>query len=232
MECHAKNCVYPKSKCGCRELTLKEICGRPDAKVATIKEMVDYYKKHLKKPTEEWLKSLTLNQPEDLWFTNFICGEANISNFPEDGKFCKNSHQYRMPSSTIKNVREVLKKVDLDRLSTFRDIFEAVRKATDKTDSFKGVDNFGILACYDFSVRYAFQRGITPDVVYLHAGTNIGLNALKSMFPGIKTKKDYKFGETIEASLLPYPISTLENLHIEHFLCIFHDHLMNLANHN
>ncbi|MDE6714918.1 MAG: hypothetical protein K2J74_00360, partial [Muribaculaceae bacterium] len=195
-----------------KEFTVKDICGNPDAEFVTIEQMVKHYSEKLKKRTEEWLESLYKNQSEDLLFTNFICGEANILNNPADDKFCKNSHQYRMPSATIKEVREKLSNAGLEKLSNFHDILDAVIDITRKTPNYNGVRNFGTLACYDFTLRYAYSRGIMPDMVYVHAGTQTGLQALKKIYSGIKTYNDKKLGLTFDASTLPESISSLGNL--------------------
>lgn len=233
MACLANNCVLPRQDDDCtRKPTLIDICGTPDAKFATIEQMVEHYRKKWKQRTEDWLKSLTSGRTEDLWYTNFICGQANISNDPADNKFCKNLHQYRMPSATVKAARGALMNAGLDRLQTFPEILGTVIDITRATPDHKGIPQFGALACYDFALRYAYHRGIHPDRVYLHAGTLTGLNALKSKFPEIKTESDRKFGRTVEASMLPEPIASLGNLHIENFLCIYSDHLNTYTKHN
>lgn len=224
MGCNSKNCVHPLSSIIWDKPAIEDLCTSPDRDYATLDEMVSHYKETREKRTEEWLESLTKNQPKDLWFTNFICGEANISNNPSDGKFCKNSHQYRMPATTVITARKKLQKINLDELNSFAEILEAVTKESG------AIPYFGTLACYDFSLRYAFHRGITPDAVYLHAGTFEGLKALNPNLKSSKINKD-RFGtKYIDSSELPSQISELGNLHIENFLCIYHDHMKTLAN--
>ena len=120
------NCIGRLSDEIWREVTVENICKSPDAKFANIQQMVNYYLDNLKSPTELWLKSLTENQDKNLWITNFICGEANISKNPINGKFCKNSHQRRATEDVIKSSRDILEKADLDQCVSFREILEKV----------------------------------------------------------------------------------------------------------
>lgn len=220
------NCVERLSDEVWKEITVKNICKSPDAKFADLQQMADYYRNKLRKPTEDWLKSLTENQPEELWITNFICGEANISKDPVNGKFCKNLHQRRRTAELIKEARGVFGAEDFEKYHTFKEILE---KTIELSKDLKG---FGSLCCYDFSLRYGFHRGILPKEVYIHAGTSIGLECLKYIWPSIEIKKDWKFGRMIEdLSTLPKEIADLGALHIENFLCVFHDHLLRYENH-
>ncbi|MDE7347338.1 MAG: hypothetical protein K2N48_11460 [Muribaculaceae bacterium] len=219
------NCVKRLSNEVWKEITVKNICKSPDAKFADLKQMADYYRNNMMQPTEDWLKSLTDNQPKDLWITNFICGEANISREPENGKFCKNLHQRRRTAKLVKEARALLEAEDFGKYHTFREILE---KTIDMTKDLKG---FGSLCCYDFSLRYGFNRDILPKEVYIHAGTSIGLECLEYIWPSIEIKKDKKFGSMIEdLSTLPKEIADLGALHIENFLCVFHDHLLRYEN--
>lgn len=82
---------------------------------------------------EKWLKSLSEAEDTEVRFTNFICGEANRCADPADHKFCKNLHQYRMPYNAVVDARNVLMAADLDRLTTFSDILNAVTAATSRS---------------------------------------------------------------------------------------------------
>lgn len=219
------NCVRRLSDVVWDEITVETICKSPDAKFANVQQMVDYYQNNLKEPTEKWLRSLTENQDSSLWITNFICGEANISREPANRKFCKNLHQRRRTADVIIAARNILEKADFDKCNSFREILE---KTIDLTKDLKW---FGPLCYYDFSLRYAFHRNIFPKEVYVHAGTMIGLKCLMNIKKDIETKEDDKFGLIIEnLSSLPKEIADIGALHIENFLCIFHDHLLRYEN--
>lgn len=223
MTCHSKNCVLPQSGEIWRKPTLKDICTSPAREFATLAEMVAHYESTRKAPTERWLTSLTAMQPEGLWLTNFICGEANVSPNPADRKFCKNSHQNRMPAATVVEARATLKKCELASLSGFREILAEVVRAT------KDVKQFGTLAAFDFTLRYAYSRGIEPDTVYLHAGTMQGFKALQQLYPHLRSTVSKAVGTTVDAASLPEPVARLGNLHIENFLCIYDAQLAILA---
>lgn len=180
---------------------------------------------------EAWLDSLFKEQPPELLFTNFICGAANKTRDPVDGKFCKNSHQYRLSVETIVNARNILENAGLDNLTSFREILNRVIDLTRKTAGSDGVAGFGNLACYDFALHYAWSRGICPDVVYLHAGASEGLGYLMESEAGmdIVVLNDSKIGKFVEVGTLPEPIARLGAHQIENFLCVYHKNLEKFA---
>lgn len=222
---HSSNCVNRLSNDVWKEITVEDICNSPDAEFADIDKMVKYYQKNLEERTEFWLRSLTDGQNKDLWITNFICGEANISKYPADKKFCKNSHQRRRSYDTIIEVRNKLESCDFEQYDTFSGILEKVISET------KGIKWFSTLCCYDFALRYAYHRNIFPEEIYIHAGTASGLDRLKYIYKDIKEETHPIFGRIIkDISSLPAPIASLKPFHIENFLCIFHDHLLRYEN--
>lgn len=229
----AKNCVGRKSGSVCDPIEVKGVCKASASECITLEQIVDNYFDIYRGPLEQWLDSLTEDQNKDLWFTNFICGEANISKDPDDNKFCKNPHQFRMPSQTVKAAREVLEKAGLDEETDFEGILRKVIDAVRKDGVSEGVPNFGVLACYDFTLRYAYQRGIKPEYVYVHAGTAKGLKYLET-YLGHKIEKirDRKFGIKFKPQSLPPRLAKLiglGGLHIEHFLCVYHKSLAKLC---
>lgn len=173
-----------------------------------LEDMVRDYRKRFLKPTETWISSLVKT-------TDFICGEANIKDDPKPDKFCKNSHQYRMPYTTVRKAYEKLSDAGLDHIDNFRDILRKVATIG------KRIHNFGQLASYDFTQRYCYSRGILPDVVYLHAGVMEGVNSLISVGYEVKKQKDKEIGCFVELEDLPVPIRDLGTLHAENFLCIY-----------
>lgn len=207
-------------------VSVEDICKTPDAKFVNLHQMVEFYKEKLKEPTENWLKSLTEGQDPDLWITNFICGEANRLKNPKNKKFCKNLHQRRRSAEEIMAARNILEKGDFDKCHSFREILDQTIDLT------KDVKGFGTLCYYDFSLRYAFHRNIFPEEVYVHASVVQGLKSLQYIKPGIEKVKDRKFGWIIKnLKTLPNEVAELGPLHIENFLCIFHDHLLRYENH-
>lgn len=193
--------------------------------------MVDEYRRFV---TDDVLDSLYRNQAQELLFTNFICGAVNTERNPANNKFRKDLHQYRLASTTIVAAREVLEKAGLDRLTSFREILERVIGLTRKAGESKGVRGFGVLACYDFTLRYARSRGIQPEVVYLHAGTAEGLGYLMASEAGkdITIHRDKKLGHYLDPATLPESVAALDTHHIENFLCVYHKRLKEFAKRN
>lgn len=205
MDIIQSNCKEPR----------KHICfGDPEG--CDLDEMtVDYRSRYLD-AIEELHQALTT-------YTDFICGAPNKKEGKDIKKYCKNSHQFRMPSSTVYNAYENLKNAGLERYDTFGDIHAAVHEAT------REVKQFGMLAIYDFTQRYCYSRGIKPDGVYLHAGVATGARELKRMGYNLNIIDLGARGSMIELSSLPAPIAALGTLHAESFLCIYKDLLAKLT---
>ena len=187
-----------------------------DPEGCDLDEMVTDYRHRYLEDTEKWLSTLST-------YTDFICGEPNIREAPYVKKYCKNLHQYRMPNDTVDKAHEKLKEVGLDRYDSFAEIHAEVHEEA------KEIDNFGMLATYDFSQRYAYSRGIQPDGVYLHAGVATGARELIKMGYDLKIIDLGERGSMIELPSLPSPIAGLGTLHAENFLCIYKDLLAKLA---
>ncbi len=208
--CRSANCVYPREEW--RDSAGNEIVPEGE----TLQEMVDDYRKKYYERNEEGMRRLKT-------FTDFICGEANRHDDPADGKFCKNRHQYRMPSKRVKEARGKLKNTGLEMLDAFAEVYRKVKSATED------VDQFGELASYDFTQRYCYSRGIEPDAVYLHAGTADGYKALVASGEKIPAKRDKILGRYVEREAFPAPLCDLPTLHIEALLCIYHPNLEKLS---
>ena len=80
---------------------------------------------------------------------------------------------------------------------------------------------FGELAVYDTALKIGAWRGISPTLVYVHAGTRKGARALK-----LKTSKGF-----LRIDELPEPMHNMEPHHIENFLCIFKSDFNNESSH-
>ena len=199
------NCLNPQ----------KSVCsGQPEG--CDIDEMVVDYRSRYRDAIEEELGSLST-------FTDFICGKANKKEAPGIKKYCKNSHQFRMPSLTVDKACALLKKSGLERYDDFPGIHSAVHAVA------KEIKQFGELAEYDFTQRYCYSRGIYPDGVYLHAGVAVGARALKKAGYEFKVVDLGERGKMIDLSTLPSPIAELGTIHAESFLCIYKHLLEKLA---
>lgn len=99
-------------------------------------------------------------------------------------------------------------------------IAEALRKIPDfaglhrlMQEEIGTIYGIGELAVYDIAHRIGAFLGKAPTLVYLHAGTRIGAEALSFR------------GNTIDPSLLPRVFSRLSAAEIEDCLCIYKDEL-------
>lgn len=174
----------------------------------------------LKKVIDTYIKSDTGNLTK--WLQKFdtiidcICGDIGNTVPPENGKFKKNSHQYRIKNESIVNFCNELKDIDKRNFSSFHDLFSYVSGIQ--------VAGIGPLAKYDFCLRYGYNRGLTPQVVYIHAGTAIGAKALK--------ERGYikDVNNEMPVSDFPREFRKLDPMHIENLLCIYDDLLAKLPN--
>lgn len=123
----------------------------------------------------------------------------------KDGKI--HGHQRLVGKRKLEQARKRLMKHadEIEACRTFDDLLACVRHRT------KNVYRFGVLAVYDTSLRLGAHLNRWPAVVYLHAGTKTGCNALN-----VKTR-----GGTVEMERLPKPMRVLEPYQAEDFLCIF-----------
>ncbi len=122
-----------------------------------------------------------------------------------DGKI--HDHQHLVGKKRLERANKSLQKSapEIAACQNFSDLISLVEKCTEN------IDGFGALAVYDTALRIGAHLGLSPDVVYLHAGTRKGCNALAI---GVK-------GNSIARDKLPGPIKALEPYHAENFLCIF-----------
>lgn len=125
----------------------------------------------------------------------------------KDGKI--HCHQHLVGKVKLEQARKVLQR-HADEITACKSFDDLLTLVEDRTSS---IDRFGVLAVYDTSLRLGAHLDLWPEVVYLHAGTKKGCNAL-----GVATK-----GGTVEMERLPKPVRELEPYQAEDFLCIFKD---------
>ena len=174
----------------------------------------------LKKVVNSYIKSDAGNLTK--WLQKFnsiidcICGDIGNTEPPllNNEKLKKNSHQYRLKKESIVNFYNALEGINKETFTSFNDLFNFV--------SGINVKGIGSLAKYDFCLRYGFNRGLIPQVVYVHAGTAIGAKALKKHGYIKKVKNEMPISD------FPAEFHKLEALHIENLLCIYDDLLANL----
>lgn len=116
-------------------------------------------------------------------------------------------HQRRVGREVLtKASRKLLRRqTKIEACESFAELIAIVEEAT------ANIYRFGELAAYDTSLRLGAWLGLSPERVYLHAGTRKGARAL-----GLATAKGY-----LEMDELPDPLQVLEPREVEDFLCIY-----------
>jgi len=127
----------------------------------------------------------------------------------KDGKI--HGHQHLVGKAKLEQARKKLQKCS-DEIATIVSFDDLLTLVEDRTSS---IYRFGVLAVYDTALRLGAHLDVWPEVVYLHAGTKNGCQAL-----GVAIK-----GGTVEMAQLPKPIRSLQPHQAEDFLCIFKDAL-------
>lgn len=199
----AQNCYdgphFPES-CGCPPVKKH----KDDIAIKNLDDVVkDYQKKHFDN-LESFLRDLKGNIQD--------CVYGPFS------KYKKHPHQWRIPNRILnETVRDLQKKAsDLNATTNFPELYNLVKETK------KG--GYGLLAIYDFAIRYGFSKGIEPEDVYLHAGT---LEGAKAVLP---EKKKIRPGNTIAVKEFPTPLQNLNGLHLENLLCIYKKELKRIKN--
>ena len=158
-----KPCIPNRS----REVSV-DVCAKDSNKpFTTLDDLVEQYKKDNMQGYHRWLGKF-----HDI--IDCICGEVGNSVPPINRKYKKNSHQYRLSNTTIEKAFDILKSIRKDDFNSFESLYDFVRNIN--------VNGFGILASYDFALRYGYSRGIKPqNYVYIHQGTKKGAQNLKKI---------------------------------------------------
>jgi hypothetical protein len=134
--------------------------------------------------------------------------EAATMAIGPDGKMLR--HQRRVGKEVLTEALAVLANqiAEIEACSSFSQLIDLVQQSTE------AIDRFGSLAVYDTALRIGAKLNRLPEVVYLHAGTKAGANAL-----GLDTSKKF-----LEIEKLPEPLCQLEPHEVEDFLCIYKEH--------
>lgn len=121
------------------------------------------------------------------------------------------SHQRRLSKTTLEQAQDILLENEerIGQSQNFDDLFIFLEQLLSP------VKGLGELYIYDTALRIGAKIGVSPERVYLHAGTRIGAKALG--FDGRM--------KTLEVSQLPEWLQQLQPHEIEDVLCIFKDKL-------
>ena len=135
-----------------------------------------------------------------------------------NGKIQTHKHQRRVGRRVLAKARTALlsRLTDIESCQSFDELLILVKEATLR------IDRFGELAVHDTALRIGAWRNLSlsPEFVYLHAGTRKGASAL-----GLGRGKEY-----LEMDELPIQLRRLTPNQVEDLLCIFEDHLRSSRN--
>jgi hypothetical protein len=125
----------------------------------------------------------------------------------------KLSHQYRISNDLLAQSRNrLMTNIDAVRsCKTFDDLFDLVEHLSGS------IPGIGELAVYDTALRIGVHLGLTPERIYLHAGTRKGARRL-----GLDVA-----GPTLEVTGVPEELQALTPREIEDVLCIYKDAFAN-----
>jgi hypothetical protein len=107
---------------------------------------------------------------------------------------------------------------DLRRCSTFHELWGLVR------DNLKPIPGIGELYIYDAALRVGAYLRLTPERVYLHAGTRIGART-SGLLPRARGRREW-----LESNELPAPLRDLPPSDVENLLCIYEGRLPPFGN--
>lgn len=95
--------------------------------------------------------------------------KATMAELPSGKRF---SHQRRIAGATLRMATAALLATDLSACRTFHELYELVH------GTIGHIDGIGRLTIYDTAHRLGAYFGLSPDLVYVHAGVRDGLRAL------------------------------------------------------
>ena len=119
------------------------------------------------------------------------------------------THQYRLPRAALRDAAKRLlrSKLRLASSPSFRQLIRSVQEIIGP------IFGIGELTIYDVSVRIGYNVGLSPEIVYLHAGAADGAAALEVG------------GATVPRDKFPSALLRLSAAEIENCLCIYKDQL-------
>ena len=179
-------------------------CANPETQSlrsldALVRAYCHYYRKSTTHEYAYWANHSSFN---------LAIQTAALSTLP-CGK--RHPHQRRIPANALRCAANALTKHGVETSATFHDLHQAVHAAIGN------INRIGELAVYDIACRIGAYLGLTPDLVYLHAGTRQGARALALRDNPIR-KQD-----------LPRAFQVLSPAEIEDCLCIYKNQLLRLG---
>jgi hypothetical protein len=128
----------------------------------------------------------------------------------------KHPHQWRLPASVLQATSaKLLARInEISQAATFDALLKIIASCA--------VPGFGKVAIYDTAYRLGMRLSLHPTVVYLHAGTLEGAQALNQNFA--RNRLDLSRG-VLQMSELPLPLQQLSSAEVEDFLCVYKRYL-------
>ena len=123
----------------------------------------------------------------------------------------RHPHQYRIPGDALRSAADALTGQTIPVCRSFDDLHRIVHHRI------SGIHGIGELAVYDIASRIGAFLGLSPDRIYLHAGTRRGAQAL-----GLR-------GTTVHKNDLPPEFRRLSPAEIEDCLCIYKSPIQRLT---
>ena len=181
-------CTPPRKKLG--------HCPKPNGQGETLAELIHEYKREF--GDDHQADRAQYRKPPNL--TEAIRhATGSVGKVP--------NHQRRVGRAILTQACERLlqHQDEIQACKSFAELIGLIERHT------ADIHRFGTLAVYDTACRLGLSLGLLPEVVYLHAGTKKGANAL-----GLDTSRGY-----LEMDELRRPFRLLEPWECEDFLCIY-----------
>lgn len=163
--------------------------------------IIKKYKRFKKRYPDSWIAHCQSQQTLPL--------AIHVASLSQNAAGQKHPHQYRLRKNDLKAFeRQLLQSmVVINKAQNFDSLHTIV-----KQNAPKGI---GPLAIYDTAVRIGAFLNLSPDHIYLHAGTREGA---KKLIPNLTEN-------TIDKNHLPAPLrnSNLNCYELEDLLCIYKD---------
>jgi hypothetical protein len=159
-----------------------------------------------------------LHDHELVWFQSQSSLEdaLKIAGRAQDDQGHRYSHQRRIKSLAIAEATKRLMEShdDLRNCSSFHELWSFI------TSLLTSVEGIGELYIYDTALRIGAHLGLTPEKVYLHAGTRIGATRFGLLSPRDGPKQWLNSGE------LPALLHDVRSSDVENLLCIYKSQLL------
>lgn len=124
----------------------------------------------------------------------------------------KHDHQRRLTQTALRAMADALlqAQADVQSCASFEDLHQLVTRIG------AGIYGFGVVGYYDTALRIGAYLGLSPERVYLHAGTKKGARNL-----GLDTRAG-----ALPLSAFPRELCALGGADLENLLCIYKDALL------